>query len=106
MEYYVEDAIDTLKNVKNNPYGIKDRHHALIRAQKRSIDLNIVNINLCTGLLVGIEKSLNETSIFQLLYEYTSKEDLCIVINILNEEEIDVITLIKKDVNKRRHYAY
>ena len=93
MEYYVEDAIDTLKNVKNNPYGIKDRHHALIRAQKRSIDLNIVNTNLCTGLLVGIEKSLNETSIFQLLYEYTSKEDLCIVINILNEEEIDVITL-------------
>ncbi|WP_462316371.1 hypothetical protein [Methanobrevibacter sp.] len=106
MEYYVEDTINTLKNVKNNPYGIKNGHHALDRAQKRSIDLNIVNTNICRGLLVGIEKSLNETSIFQLLYEFTEKEDLCIVINILNEEEIEIITLIKKDVNKRRHYGY
>ena len=106
MDYYVEDTIDLLKNVKNNPYGIKNRYHALERAQKRSIDLNIVNTNICTGLLVGIEKSLNETSIFQLLYEYSAKEDLCIVINILNDEEIEIITLIKKDINKRRHYAY
>ena len=53
MDYYVEDTIDLLKNVKNNPYGIKNRYHALERAQKRSI-----------------------------------------------------ITLIKKDINKRRHYAY
>ena len=40
MDYYVEDTIDTLKNIKNNPYGINDKYHALQRAQKRSIDLN------------------------------------------------------------------
>ena len=65
MDYYVEDTINTLNNVKNNPYGIKDGYHALERAQKRSIDLNIVNTKICTGSLVGIEKSLNETSILQ-----------------------------------------
>ena len=74
------------------------------RAQKRSIDFNVVDINLNGGLLVEIEKSLNESSIFQLLYEYNSKNDLCVVINILNENEIELITLIEKNVNKRRHY--
>ena len=103
---YVEDTIATLENVKNNSYGIKDKYRALQRAQKRSIDLNTVNTKICNEKLVGIEKSLNETSIFQLLYEYDKKEDLCIVINILNEEEIDIITLIKKNANRRRHYAY
>lgn len=75
------------------------------RAQKRSVDLNVVDMNLNGGLLVGIEKSLNESSIFQLLYEYNSKNDLCVVINILNENEIELITLIEKNVNKRRHYG-
>ena len=77
---YVEDTIATLDNVKNNPYSIKDKYHALKRAQKRSIDLNTVNTKICSEKLVGIEKSLNETSIFQLLYEYNRKEDFCIVI--------------------------
>ena len=94
-----------MNNVKNNLYGIKDSYHALQRAQKRSVDLNVVDMNLNEGLLVGIEKSLNESSIFQLLYEYNSKNDLCVVINILNENEIELITLIEKDVNKRRHYG-
>lgn len=105
IDYYVEDVVKTLRNVRNNPYGIKDTHHALNRAQKRDINLNTVNVNLNKGLLVGIEKSLNETSIFQLLYEYNKKEDLCIIMNILNIEEIEIITLIKKDINKRRHYG-
>ena len=106
MDYYVEEAIDILKNVRDNPYGIKDTYHALYRARKRSIDLNDVTRSLNEGLLVGVEKSLNETSIFQLLYEYNTKEDLCIVMNILNKKEIELITLIKKDTNRRRHYAY
>lgn len=104
LNYYVEDAINALKKCKCQSYGIKDTYHALSRAQKRNIDLNIVTNNLCNGQLVGIEKSLNETSIFQLLYEYRRYNDLCIVINILNDEEIEIITLIEKDVNRRRHY--
>ncbi|MEE0935174.1 MAG: DUF4258 domain-containing protein [Methanobrevibacter sp.] len=105
MEYYVEDTIDVLKNIKTNPYGIKDSYHALERANKRSIDLNKVNNCLYNGLLVGIEKSYNENSIFQLLYIHTKNDDLAIVINILNKEEIEIITLIEKNIQKRKHYA-
>ena len=57
MDYYVEEAIDILKNVRDNPYGIKDTYHALYRARKRSIDLNDVTRSLNEGLLVGVEKS-------------------------------------------------
>ena len=96
MDYYVEDTIDTLKNIKNNPYGINDKYHA-----QKSIDLNTVKTKICSEKLVGIKKYLNETSIFQLLYEYNRKEDLRIIISILNKEEIEIITLIKKDANRR-----
>ena len=58
------------------------------------------------GKLVGVEKSLNESCIFQLLYEHTKLDDLCIVMNILNEEEILIMTVIEKSVNKRRHYEH
>ena len=105
LNYYVEDLIDSLKKVKNNPYGLKDSHHALNRAQKRGIDLNLVNKCIFDGLIVRVEKSLNESRIFELAYEHTKKEDLCIVINIINEKEIEIITLIEKNVGKRRHYA-
>lgn len=81
MEYFVEDTINVLKNIKENPYGIKDTYHALERAKKRSIDINTVNNCLYNGFLVGIEKSYNENSIFQLLYMHTKKDDLAIVIN-------------------------
>ena len=106
MEYYVEDTIDILKNIAKNPYGIKDTYHSLQRANKRSVDLNDVIKYLCNGLLVGIEKSLNENSIFQLLYHHKQKDDLAIVINILNSNEIEIITLIEKNANRRNHYAY
>lgn len=80
MDYYVEDTSNVLENVKHNPYGIKDSGHALDRAQKRGVDLNVVNGYLCDGFLVGIEKSLNESTVFQLLYEHSRNDDLCIVI--------------------------
>lgn len=106
INYYVNDLINTLENVKNNPYGIKDTYHSLERAQKRGVDLNEVNSCIYNGLIVGVEKSLNESNIFQILYEYNNNDDLCIVINILNDEEIAIITLIYKDVKKRRHYEH
>jgi len=64
-----------------------------------------VNNYIGHGSLVGIEKSLNENSIFQLLYEHTETHDLAIVINILSEEEIVIITIIGKKINKRCHYG-
>ena len=99
----MEDAIDVLKNVKDNSYGIKDTYHVLNRSKLRDIDLNSVNNYIGKGLLVGIEKSLNENGIFRLLYEHTRFFDLSIVINILNENEILIITLIEKKVNRRNH---
>lgn len=96
MDYYVEDIVRTLSKVKNNPYGIKDTPHSFERAQKRNVDLNLVNSSICNSSLVGIVKSFNENSIFELLYEHDKKEDLSIII-ILNEEEIDIITIIKKN---------
>ena len=48
---------------------------------------------------------LHENNIFQLLYEHTQTHDLAIVINILNEEEIFIITIVEKKVNRRRHYG-
>ena len=105
MDYYVEEVVDALNNVKSNPYGIKDSFHEFGRAKLRNINLNNVNSYIGHGNLVGIEKSLNENNIFQLLYEHTQTHDLAIVINILNEEEIFIITIVEKKVNRRRHYG-
>lgn len=105
MDYYVNDAIDVLDNVKRNPYGIKDSFHEVDRANLRDIDLNDVNSYIGQGRLVGIEKSLNENSIFQLLYEHSETHDLAIVMNILNDEEIIIISIIWKKINKRDHYG-
>ena len=96
MDYYVKDVIDVLDNVNRNPYGIKDSFHEVNRAKLRDINLNDVNNYIGHGSLVGIEKSLNENSIFQLLYEHTETHDLAIVINILSEEEIVIISIIGK----------
>ena len=54
MNYYVEDVINILKNVKNNPYGIKDTYHTIERAKLRNVDLNLINRYLSQGFLVGI----------------------------------------------------
>jgi hypothetical protein len=103
MNYYVEDAIDVLKNVKNNPYGIKDTPHVFNRSKLRDVDLNCINNYIGQGLLVGIEKSLNERGIFRLLYEHAKSFDLSIVINILNENEILIITIVEKKISRRNH---
>ena len=104
MDYFVEDAVNVIQNLRNNPYGIKDGDHSIYRAKHREIDLNLINENLCQGKLVGIEKSLNESSVFMLLYSYNHYEDLGIVINILDEDEIFIITVYKRNNDKREHY--
>lgn len=92
-----------LDNLKNNPYAIKDRSHVFDRASERGIDVNKVTESLCSLMPVGIEKIHNHSSKFQLLYEYTKFRDLCVVIDILNEEEIEIITIIEKSNNGRKH---
>ena len=34
MDYGIDDLMRILKNIKNNPYGIKEAPHAFDRAQK------------------------------------------------------------------------
>ena len=43
------------------------------------------------------------SSKFLLLYSYKKYRDLCIVIDILNENEIEVITIIEKSNERRKH---
>lgn len=105
MDYYVDDGVEILKHIKINPYGIKDTSHEMNRANLRDVNLNDINSYIYQGMLVGIEKSLNENNIFQLLYEHSETHDLAIVINILNEEEIMIITIIEKRINRRQHYG-
>ena len=105
MDYYVEDAMDVIKNLKNNPYGVKDSYHSIDRARLRDVDLNVVTRYIAQGFLVGIEKSLNENGIFRLLYEHTKFFDLAIVINILDEDEVLIMTVVEKRINGRRHYG-
>ena len=31
MDYDIEDAFNVLKNLKNNPYGIKDSPHSIYK---------------------------------------------------------------------------
>lgn len=103
MDYNIKDLVKTLDNLKWNPYGIKDREHVFDRASERGIDVNKVTELLCTDVPVGIEKTYNHSSKFQLLYGYTKFRDLCIVIDILNEEEIELITIMEKSNNRRKH---
>lgn len=65
--------------------------------------MNKVTESLCSLIPVGIEKTHNHSSKFQLLYDYTKFRDLCIVIDILNEEEIEIITIFEKSNSRRKH---
>ena len=40
---------------------------------------------------------------FELLYEYSKFSDLSIVINIWDEEDIEVVTVIEKESSRRKH---
>ena len=55
MDYGIDDLMRILKNIKNNPYGIKEAPHAFDKAQKRGIDLNMVTQFLNDGIPVGIQ---------------------------------------------------
>lgn len=48
---------------------------------------------------------MNASSRFLLLYKYSDVKDLGIAIDILNEEEIPIVIVIDKPVNRRRHHG-
>jgi hypothetical protein len=67
MDYGIDDAIRILKNLKNNPYGIKELGHAFEQAQKRGLNLDDVTDSLNRKMPVGIQKTYNESKKFELL---------------------------------------
>ena len=52
---------------------------------------------------MAIEKDANSSSRFLLIYEYTKFRDLAIGIDILNENEIIILTVIDKSIERRKH---
>ena len=103
IDYGLKDVMRSLENVKKNLYGIKDTNHIIIRSKDRNIDLNIIHNKINLDEPICIEKTLNESNKFLLTYEYTNLKDLCIGINILNEEEIQLLTVIDKSAKRRKH---
>lgn len=103
MDYDIEDVLIVLKNLKYNPYGIKNTYHSIIRARDRAVDLNLVYDKLCQEKPVAIEKEAGSSTRFLLTYEYTKFRDLAIGIDILDESEIVIITVIDKSIERRKH---
>ena len=52
---------------------------------------------------VGIQKTLGYDNRFELIFEYTKYEDLYIVVDIVNSNELIIITVIPKDKQRRKH---
>ena len=103
VEYDIEDVIAILKNLKNNPYSIKHVDHFITRSRDRFINLNLIYKKLNQEKPVAIEKEANSSSRFLLIYEFEKFRDLAIVIDILNENEILILTVIDKSIKRRKH---
>ena len=88
MEYTKDDVPNILQNVKNNPYGIKDTDHLIVRSRDRFVNLDLIYKKILTEKPILIEKTTKDSNKFLLIYKYTKLKDLCIVIYILNEDEI------------------
>ena len=102
MDYSEEDIPNILDNVKKNPYGIKHTNHLIIRSRDRFVNLDLIYKKINTESPVEIEKTVNHSNKFLLIYEYTKLKDLCIAIYILNKEEILLITVIDKLAERRK----
>ena len=97
--------MEVLENLKTNPYGIKDTYHSISRSKDRSINLELIYEKLCLEKPVAIEKEENASSRFLVTYKYTKSKDLAIGIDILKENEIQILTVIDKSVNRSKHHG-
>ncbi|MBR0271783.1 MAG: hypothetical protein IJQ68_07330 [Methanobrevibacter sp.] len=102
-DYTTEDVFKILNNIRNNPYGVKDSKHMMGRINKRDLDANEIIKKVYQEIPVGVQKSYNTSNKFELIYEFSTKEDLYVIINIDNFEEITIVTCITKNISKREH---
>jgi len=96
--YNIFDALCVIDRIKNNPYGIREGFHYKQNAYTRNIDINVVNQKLLNSIPVGIQKTKYFFNKFELIYEYNNKEDLYVVVEIINSDEIVIVTIISKKV--------
>ena len=73
------------------------------RIRYRGADLNLVSIKLLSEVPVGIQKTLGYDNRFELIFEYMQYGDLYIVVDIINSNEVAIITVIPKDKHRRKH---
>ncbi|WP_409200472.1 hypothetical protein [Methanobrevibacter sp. DSM 116169] len=104
VDYSISDVFKVLICLKKNLYGIKFIKHAENRIKKRKINQEIIFNILLKNKPVGIQKTHNESSKFELIYEYTKSHDLYIIINIENNDEIKIISVIDKKISRRDHF--
>ena len=103
MDYDINYLMETLNKIKNNPYVIRDTDHYLRRSAYRDVDLNHIDEKLLSEIPVGIQKTLGYNNRFELIFEYTEYDDLYIVLDIINSDEVAIITAIPKDNQRRKH---
>ncbi|MBQ6098500.1 MAG: hypothetical protein IJL02_01385 [Methanobrevibacter sp.] len=71
MSYDINYLMQTLKNIKDNPYGIRYTSHFLKRSFYRNVDMDLLNRKLLSEVRVGIQKTLGYDNRFELIFEYT-----------------------------------
>lgn len=103
MDYDINYLIEVLNKIKNNPYGIRHTNHYLKKSAYRGVDLNCVSKKLLSEVPVGIQKTLGYGNRFELIFEYKKYEDLYIVVDIINFNEVSIIAVIPKDIQRRKH---
>ncbi|MBQ2654139.1 MAG: hypothetical protein IJF83_14270 [Methanobrevibacter sp.] len=103
MDYAINYLMEVLNKIRNNPYGIRHTNHYLKRSTYRDVDLNCVNEKLLSEIPVGIQKTLGYGNRFELIFEYTENDDLYIIVDIINSNEIVIITAMPKDKKRREH---
>ena len=65
--------------------------------------MSVVDEKLLSKVPVGIQKTLGYDNRFELIFELNNNDDLYIVVDIINSDEICIITVMPKDKKRRQH---
>ena len=69
----------------------------------RFINLDLIYKKVSQEKPVAIIKDANESSRFLLIYGYDGRRDLSVGIDILDEDEIMLLTVIDTSIERRKH---
>jgi hypothetical protein len=92
-DYTIEDALNIIESLKDNPYGINFIRHFYFRSKLRDITEDEITIKINTETPVEIHKTKNYDNRFGLTYEFDKTKDLYIFIDIEDIDRINIITI-------------